>query len=148
VQIGCDELSCRVSTNPDTVVDIEVTRTPPQVRVTSQTPSSLLLERAVRELEATDEVMKDAPDDQRAILGRERAIQQARVDELRKAAASERIRPTEAPIRVCVEDPVTRRVYATIMVSIVASPAGGKDAAPAGASPAQGQRSRTGRGAP
>lgn len=148
VQIGCDELYCRVSTNPDTVVDIEVTRTPPQVRVTSQTPSSLLLERAARELEATDEVMKDAPDDQRAILSRERAIQQARVDELRKAAVSERIRPTEAPIRVCVEDPVTRRVYTTIMVSIVASPGGGKDAAPAGAPPAQGQRSRTGRGAP
>lgn len=148
VRIGCDDLSCRISTSPDTVIDIEVTRTPPQVRVTSQTPSSLLLERAVRDLEATDEILKTAPADQQAILSPQRAAQQRRVDELRKAAASETIRPTDSPVRACLVDPGTGREYVTIMISIVASPRASTGSAPAGAAGDRGSRARSGRGAP
>lgn len=120
VELGRDDMSCRLSTAQDTVLDIDVTRAPPQVRVTVQTPSSLQLEHAVRELEATDEVLKGAPQDQQAILGPQRAAQQSRVDELRKSAASERVRPTDSPIRACVMDPVTGREYVAVMISIVA----------------------------
>lgn len=119
VELGRDDMSCRLMIGQDMLLDIDVTRAPPQVRVTVQTPSWLQLERALRELEATDEVLKDAPQDQQAILAPQRAAQQSRVDELRKSAASERAKPTEAPIHACILNPATGREYAAIMISVV-----------------------------
>lgn len=120
VELGRDDMSCRLLMGQDTLLDVEATRVPPQVRVTVRTPSWLQLEQALRELEATDEVLKDAPQDQQAILGPQRAVQQSRVDELRNSSASERPQPTDSPIRACLMDPATGREYATIMISVVA----------------------------
>lgn len=148
VELGRDDMSCRLLMGADTLIDIDATRAPPQVRVTVQTPSWLQLEHALRELEATDEVLKDAPQDQQSILAPQRAAQQSRVDELRKASASESPKPTDSPIRACIIDPSTGREYATIMISVTA-PGGARDGAvPLGTARDQGSSPRSRRGAP
>lgn len=132
VELARDDMSSRLLMGQETLLDIDVTTAPPQVRVTVQTPLWLQLEHAIRELEATDEVLKDAPQDQQAILAPQRTAQQSRVDELRKASASECPRPTDAPIQACIMDPATGREYATIMISVVAPVPAREGAAPQG----------------
>lgn len=147
VTLGCSGLSCQVSPSPGTVLDVEVITNPPQVRVTTRTTSRIHLEQAVRELDATERVLKDAPSDQRAILERERAALQGRIGELRKAMSSERVQPTDTPMRVSVIDPASGRQYVNIMISIVESTRAGTGGAASGAAGDRGIRSRAGQGA-
>jgi hypothetical protein len=118
-------LAIRIATYPDTILDIEVTDMPAQVRVSAMTPAGMELERALEEIAVTDEILKDAPDDQRTILSAQRAAQQSAVDELRKKASGERIRPTDEPISACIMDPVSGREYITMKIAV-------RDGAPQG----------------
>lgn len=148
MEISRSDRSVRVATHPDTLVDIEVSEVPAQVRVSAATPSGARVARAEAEIATTDELLTGAPPDQRRILEAQRASQQAELDELRKIAASERIRATVEPIVACLVDPRSGREYATISISL-------KDAA-GGGDASQGQRTRDaargaarqGRGAP
>ena len=118
IEIGRSEMGVRIATYPDTMIDIEVTDVPAQVRASAMTPSGVRLARVKEEIAITDELLKGAPPDQQAILGAERAAQQVELDELRKAAERERIRPTEEPILACLVDAVTGREYATIAITV------------------------------
>jgi len=133
MEIDRTEMGVRVATYPDTMIDIEVTDVPAQVRASVMTPSGVRLARVTEAIAITDELLKGAPPDQQAILGAERAAQQAELDELRKAAASERIRPTDEPIIACLVDAVTGREYATIAITV-------KDGAPSGVDARRQQR--------
>lgn len=118
MEVARSEMGVRVATYPDTMIDIEVTDVPAQVRASVMTPSGVRIARVTEEMAITDELLKGAPPDQQAILGAERAAQQAELDALRKAAASERIRPTDQPIVACLVDAVTGREYATIAITV------------------------------
>jgi len=127
MEIARSETSVRVATYPDTMIDIEVTDVPAQVRASVTTPSGARLARVTEEIAITDELLKGAPPDQQAILNAERAAQQTELDELRKVAARERIRPTDEPIIACLVDAATRREYATIAITVKDGEAPGVD---------------------
>lgn len=118
IEISRSEMGVRIATYPDTMIDIEVTDVPAQVRASAMTPSGVRLARVREEIAITDELLKGAPPDQQSILNAERAAQQAELDELRKAAERERIRPTEEPILACLVDVATGREYATIAITV------------------------------
>lgn len=128
IEIGRSEMGVRLATYPDTMIDIEVTDVPAQVRASVMTPSGVRLARVTEEIAVTDELLKGAPPDQQAILGAERAALQAELGELRKAAASERIRPTEEPILASLVDAATGREYATIAITVKDGDPSGVDA--------------------
>ena len=118
IEISRSEMGVRIATYPDTMIDIEVTDVPAQVRASAMTPSGVRLARVREEIAITDELLKGAPPDQQSILNAERAAQQAELDELLKAAERERIRPTEEPILACLVDVATGREYATIAITV------------------------------
>lgn len=132
--------SIRVATYPDTMLCIEVSEVPAQVRVSAMTPSGARLAAADAEIGMTDELLKGAPPDQQAVLTAQRARQQSAREELRKAAALERIRPTAEPVIACLTDPATGREYVRVSIT-VRDGAGAADAA-------RGAPARTGPGAP
>ena len=139
-ELGRSATSVRVATHPDTMLDIEVSTVPAQVRVSAMTPSGERLAAAEAELAMTDELLKGAPPDQQAVLSAQRQKQQSAVEELRRAAASERIRPTAEPVVACLIDPATGREYVRISISVKE----GTGSSGAG----RGTPSRTGAGAP
>jgi hypothetical protein len=125
VEMARSAMAIRIATYPDTILDIEVTEVPAQVRISAMTPAGMQLERVLEEITVTDELLKDAPDDQRRILVGQRAAQQSSADELRKKASVERIRPTAEPISACIMDPLTGREFITITIEV-------RDGAPQG----------------
>lgn len=133
IEIGRSEMGVRIATYPDTMIDIEVSDVPAQVRASAMTPSGMRLARVKEEIAITDELLKGAPPDQQSILNAERAAQQAELEELLKAAERERIRPTDEPILACLLDAATGREYATIAITV-------KDGDPSGVDARQQQR--------
>lgn len=121
----------RVATYPDTLVDIEVIDVPAQVRISAVTPTGARAANAVAELAKTDELLKGAPPEQRRILDMQRAAQQAEVDELRKIAATERVRATAEPIVASLVDAKTGREYITLSIVL-------KEGGPTGGGAGQG----------
>lgn len=140
VELARSVTGIRVATYPDTMIDIEVSEVPAQVRVSAMTPSGARLAAAEAEIEMTDELLKGAPPDQQAVLSAQRARQQSALEELRKAASVERIRPTAEPVVACLIDPATGREYVRVSIAV-------KDGA-GGAGAARGMPARTGAGAP
>lgn len=142
IELARSTMAIRVATYPDTFLDIEVTDTPAQVRVSAMTPSGMQLERVLEEIAVTDELLEGAPDDQRRILVAQRAGQQSAADELRKRAGSERIRPTEQPVRACIMDPASGREFVTISIDIRDGTAHGDGAAGSDGTATRGAGSR------
>jgi len=132
VEMARSTMAIRIATYPDTILDIEVTDMPAQLRVSAMTPSGMRLERVLEEISVTDELLKGAPDDQRRVLSAQRAVQQSAADELRKKAGAERIRPTGEPIKACIMDPVTGREFVTIAIEVKDGTADGADGAVGG----------------
>jgi hypothetical protein len=124
--------SMRIATHRDTILDIDVSRTPAEVRVSAVTPSRSRLERVLQDIAMTEELMKGAPQDQLDILGPQRTAQQAAANELRRAAAGERVRPTVSPIRAALVDPRTGREYVTLSITVTDATGGDRLAPPKG----------------
>lgn len=131
IELGRADLAWRVSTDPQTIVDIAVDAAPPQVTMSVRTPSALWLAEAERECARIDMVMKDAPTDQLAVLKPEWEAAHAKADALRAKVRSERVSPTSAPISATLGDPSTGRVYVRIALTVAPAEAGGPSAQPA-----------------
>ena len=144
IEMARSPLAVRIATYPDTILDIEVTDAPAQLRVSAMTPSGAELERALAELSMTEQLLSGAPPDQRRILEGQRAEQQSAADELRKRVATERIRPTGEPIKACIWDPASGREFITIMIEVKEGHVGVADAAAGGAASGQDQGVRSG----
>lgn len=140
IELGRSATSIRVATYPDTMLEIEFSEGPAQVRVSALTPSGARLAATEAEILVTDELLKGAPPDQQAVLSAQRARQQSALEELRKAAASERIRPTAEPVIACLIDPASGREYVRVSIAV-------KDGA-GGAGSARGAPARTGAAGP
>lgn len=119
VELGRADLAWRLSTDPETIVDIAVAPSPPQVTASVRTPSALWLVEAERECARIDIVMKDAPPDQLAVLKPDWEAAHAKADALRAKMRSERVSPTAAPISAVLRDPATGRVFARISIAVV-----------------------------
>lgn len=130
IELGRTDLAWRVSTDPQTILDIAVDATPPQVRLSVHTPSALWLAEAERECARIDMVMKDAPADQLAVLKPEWEAAHAKADALRARVRAERVSPTSAPVSVTLGDPATGRVFVRMALTIAPADAGGAPAQP------------------
>lgn len=117
-----DTGSVRVATARDTIIDIDLTRSPSQLHVRAVTPSRARLEQAMQDLATTEARMKDAAQEHLAVLEAQRASQQSAVHALRRAVAAERVRPTRTPIEACLADPRTGRAYVTLSIAVTDDP--------------------------
>ena len=131
-EISRSDLEIRVQLDAQSVLDIVALTGPPQVRAVANTPSRMRLEAVQQRLASTEELISSAPQDQAAILARERAALLAEMRSLRESAVQEKVTPSAKPITALIADPATGREYARIDIDVGPAQKGQPDPAQPG----------------